>query len=287
MFDKQQILSKFPSFKLCYEITNAHNKVTDSYTVTLAIPKGPKCFIWFTIHNGSPTCILIERGRERDTIKDLSVIPCCFNDIIIGTILSGTLVNSGRTRFIVLDDVYFYKNRNLSFMNPHDKLTILGDLFLSKHIVNRTEFKNQMVIAPIGDSASSSDSSFYCIQYRKNNNTPYINVLVSNIRQQQPVSRKIFRVIPEPQNDIYTLFDENDIDCGLACIPTYEVSKMMNSLFRNIKENINLDYLEESDDECEFENVSLDKFILDRSRVIKMECEYIPQFKKWKPIKQI
>ena len=35
----------------------------------------------------------------------------------------------------------------------------------------------------------------------------------------------------------------------------------MNSLFRNIKENRNLDLLEESDDEEEFENTSLDKFV--------------------------
>ena len=35
----------------------------------------------------------------------------------------------------------------------------------------------------------------------------------------------------------------------------------MNSLFRNIKENGNLDLLEESDDEEEFENIALDKFV--------------------------
>jgi hypothetical protein len=62
---------------------------------------------------------------------------------------------------------------------------------------------------------------------------------------------------------------------------------MMNSLFRNIKENRCLDALEESDDEEEFENISHDKFIIDKSRVIKMECEYVPQFKKWLPIKRV
>jgi hypothetical protein len=100
-------------------------------------------------------------------------------------------------------------------------------------------------------------------------------------------NRKVFKVTAETQNDIYTLYDENDVDCGLACIPTYDVSKMMNSLFRNIKENRNLDALEESDDEDEFENISLDKFIIEKSRVIKMECEYVPKFKKWQPIKPI
>ena len=56
---------------------------------------------------------------------------------------------------------------------------------------------------------------------------------------------------------------------------------MMNSLFRNIKENINLDALEESDDEDEFENISLDKYVdLDKKYVMKLATN----FKSWKPI---
>jgi hypothetical protein len=57
----------------------------------------------------------------------------------------------------------------------------------------------------------------------------------------------------------------------------------MNSLFRNIKENKNLDLLEESDDEDEFENVNLDKFV-DTTKTINMKCVYIKQFRKWEPI---
>ena len=273
--EKQVVLSKFPSFKLCYE-TIAHNKVADQQvSVTVSIPKGPKCFVWFSLHNGAPTCILIERGRERDTIKDISVVSCSFNPTIIGTVLSGTIVT--RNRLIVLDDTYVYKNRVVSFMNPAEKLRILGDLFLERKIANVVDFKTQFMMAPVGNLA---DLSFYCVQHRKDN--VYVNVLVKNV---SATNRKVFKVIAETQNDIYTLYDENDVDCGLACIPTYEVSKMMNALFRNIKENRNLDSLEESDDEDEFENVSLDKFIVNKSKVIKMECEYVPKFKKWQPVK--
>lgn len=284
--EKQTILSKFPSFKLCYEKV-AHNKVDCSGSIIISIPKGPKCFVWFSLHNGNPCCILIERGRERDTIKDVSIMSCSFNPIIIGTILSGTIANNDKRRLIVLDDVYFYKNRHVSFVNPVEKLRILGDLFLERKIVNVVDFKTQFMIAPIGVEDNNTRISFYCVQYRKDAHT-YVNVLV---RQQQlpatiSTNRKVFKVIAETQNDIYTLYDDKDIDCGLACIPTYEVSKMMNALFRNIKENRRLDSLEESDDEEEFENISLDKFITDKSRVIKMECEYVPKFKKWQPIKQ-
>jgi hypothetical protein len=57
----------------------------------------------------------------------------------------------------------------------------------------------------------------------------------------------------------------------------------MNKLFRNIKENINLDALEESDDEAEFENEKEDKYVfLDRS--FKMNCQYNHKFKKWVPV---
>ena len=47
---------------------------------------------------------------------------------------------------------------------------------------------------------------------------------------------------------------------------------------------INLDTLEESDDEEEFQNENIDKFVyLDKS--YKMICNYNNKFKKWTPIK--
>jgi hypothetical protein len=65
----------------------------------------------------------------------------------------------------------------------------------------------------------------------------------------------------------------------VACIPDYKTSVFMNQLFRNIKENSNLDLLEESDDEEEDEN---DFVYLDRQ--YNMRCKYNKQFKKWIPI---
>ena len=107
---------------------------------------------------------------------------------------------------------------------------------------------------------------------------------------------KLFIVKADIQNDIYHLYnpDENanantnaNIDNELiASIPDYKTSVMMNSLFRNIKENKSLDALEESDDEDEFENVNLDKFV-DLSKKIKMKCVYNYKFKKWTPVAQM
>ena len=61
---------------------------------------------------------------------------------------------------------------------------------------------------------------------------------------------------------------------------------MLNSLFRNIKENNNLDYIEASDDEEDFEDVSHDKYV-DLDKIIYMRCVYNYHFKKWEPVEEI
>ena len=55
-------------------------------------------------------------------------------------------------------------------------------------------------------------------------------------------------------------------------------------LFRYIKENRNLDYLEESDEEEEFENIDENKFT-NINKSLLIECEYNYKFKKWMPRK--
>jgi hypothetical protein len=102
-------------------------------------------------------------------------------------------------------------------------------------------------------------------------------------------NERVFIVKPDIQNDIYHLYTfNNDKEeyYETAYIPTYTTSVMMNRLFRNIKENENLDRLEESDDEDEFENNNIDKFVyLEKS--YKMKCRYNYKFKKWFPVSVI
>ena len=98
----------------------------------------------------------------------------------------------------------------------------------------------------------------------------------------------VFKLRPDIQNDIYHLYCLNDDNLetffDIALIPNYTSSVMMNRLFRNIKENGNLDALEESDDEEEFQDEKDDRFVyLERS--YNMVCLFNYKFKKWYPIK--
>ena len=73
---------------------------------------------------------------------------------------------------------------------------------------------------------------------------------------------------------------------NVAYIPNIKTSVFMNKLFRKIRENQNLDAIEESDDEEDFENMALDKYV-DLNKSCLMECEFHPKFKKWVPIRVV
>jgi len=108
----------------------------------------------------------------------------------------------------------------------------------------------------------------------------------------------IFECRADLQNDIYHLYAFGRVKqqpesyktqrtyCGVAYIPNCEISAFMNGLFRNIRENGNLDLLEESDDEDDFLDQRVDKFV-DLKKALYMECVFHPKFKKWIPVRQV
>jgi hypothetical protein len=98
--------------------------------------------------------------------------------------------------------------------------------------------------------------------------------------------KAVFKVRADLAADNYQLYTAEDIFYETAMVPTYKCSVMMNALFRNIKENANLDLLEESDEEGEFENTQIDKFV-DLAKTVFVECIYSKRFKKWQPVKSL
>jgi hypothetical protein len=158
------------------------------------------------------------------------------------------------------------------------------------------------------------------IQLRKLNEiSPYINIplhnILSKIGRDKPVhhvhpvaqpsveihrkplalafnrpqykEKTVFLVMADIQYDIYHLYafgkNNSQVYYGVAGVPTIKTSMYMNKLFRNIRENQNLDYIEESDDEDDFENIDHDKYV-DLNKKIIMECVFHNKFKKWVPV---
>ena len=151
----------------------------------------------------------------------------------------------------------------------------------------------------VGTIRGSESQSHLSSSRVSSNNTVYVNkyndrppsITTNEHIKQKPVSSDIYKVFfikPDLQNDIYYLYQISTtnfdvISKEIAHRPDYKTSVLMNTLFRNIKENSNLDSLEESDEEEEFENIQIDKFV-DLNKIIKMRCIFNYKFKKWVPV---
>ena len=64
----------------------------------------------------------------------------------------------------------------------------------------------------------------------------------------------------ESAQDTYSYYDERSRTRKNLCVPTFKNSVTMNTIFRNYKENTNLDAMEESDSDDDFEDISDDKY---------------------------
>ena len=321
--DKQTILSNFPDIKLSYE-TIAHKKVYNS-DIIIAIPVGIKCFAWFTTFNDKFVCVLFElennKNNKKKEIRNIKFINTCFSkSLCYGTILYGTLFSHMNNNFFSIEDIFLYKSKDFSSENWIVKFNKI--ISILKTDIKQISYNKNFIVFGLPIISFSNENievilrnnikyKIYRIQYYQANKlksylsldidsfykndvvkqTPLTKINETKITNETKVIEKspkfiILEVRPDIQNDIYNLYSYENTFCGIACIPDYKTSVMMNKLFRNIKENTDLDKLEESDDEEEFENPNVDKFVyLDKS--FKMKCYYNKKFKKWMPVEVI
>ena len=108
-----------------------------------------------------------------------------------------------------------------------------------------------------------------------------------NWRKEQYQLDTVFSVQADTADDMYRLYtfgpNRNLLFYDFSMIPDYETSKKMNTLFRRVRENQNLDWIEESDDETSLNgNESATPFLSEQHRLIT--CRFHPKFRKWIPL---
>jgi len=309
--EQSSLLRGFPNLELSYE-TMVHKKVYNSDFV-LAIPDGRKCFAWFTTFKNQNVCVLLEI-TEKKQICRIDFVNACFRDqLSYGTIFYGTTFKYKNALYFSTEDVYYYTGADVTKMPFSEKLEIFRTIY-SSEIKQKYYFEKSIIfglpvisnlfqtvvgslellpykIKYIQFRSATNDSKIYNMVYTKQNTFDRTTQNISSPRND--LKREIvFKITPDIQNDIYHFHyydpqfksDSTENIFDVAYIPDYKTSVMMNRLFRNIKENANLDALEESDDEAEFEDDRPDKFVfLDKS--YNMVCNWNSKFKKWAPIR--
>lgn len=302
--DKITILNKFPNIKLSYEKI-IHKKVYN-FDFLLGIPDGKKCFAWFTIFKDNMVCILLELdNKSKKEFRNIKIVNCCFSSsLCYGTLFLGTLFYHMNNPFFSIEDIYLYKGKEVSTNDYNYKINKIA--YILKNDIKQIAYNQNFIIFGLPIISNNNEDfnkklltisyKLYSIKYVKNNNHFILSfddfksdtkeIVKEFTRERKNITKheKIFMCKPDIQNDIYHLYTSENDYIGLAAIPDYKTSVMMNKLFRIIKENADLDALEESDDDEEFENSNVDKFVnLDKS--YKMICNFNNKFKKWVPIK--
>jgi hypothetical protein len=224
-----------------------------------------------------------------------------------GTIIYGTFFNQ---HFFTIEDILYWKGNKLyvnwikkielinQLMTNYIKQNILTDTFLCIGLANLTNNFNELInvdykIKKIQFYQFERNNNYKVMNYNEFNKLESKNTQITNFqnnKQNKKKYQKIFNtfiVKPDIQNEIYHLLCLNDkkeeIFYDFAHIPDLKTSIFMNNLFRNIKENKNLDLLEESDDEDDFEDNRIDKYVF-LNKKYNMVCEYNYKFSKWVPI---
>lgn len=276
-------------------------------------------FSWFTFDRDEDVCFIADLNREK-RISQLNRVNGLTVDIqlALGTALYGTIVLEGDTQFFIIEDIYFYKGvavKNVAFIEKLDIIQSVIQLVRSQNPNPSLHF----VLPVISVCESSPENIGYAVhhlQYRSADKImPYLNEF-TNKKTMAPVPSTVepkvsahrfqtmsfkmdtfkpqykyptvFQVTADIQYDIYHLFafGKNNIPVyfDVAYIPNCKNSAFMNSQFRSIRENKNLDYIEESDDEDDFQNIEEDKYV-DVNKVLSMECLYHAKFRRWVPVR--
>ena len=125
--EKETILSEFPNIKLSYE-NIIHKKVYNA-NIYLAIPEGKKCFAWFTTFKSLNVCFILEL-TENKQITNIKIVNSCFSsDLAYGTILYGTVFNHLNNNFFTIEDIFFYKVKEIKNKNWESKFCLFKNIF--------------------------------------------------------------------------------------------------------------------------------------------------------------
>ncbi len=292
--NRNNLIKRMSKIELSYDKV-LHKKVYGN--LFMLIPKGSKVLLWFTYIENKNVCLLLILNKNNN-IKEIKILPCCFHDdLSLGTILYGTYFKVNNKSYFSCENIFTYKNINVKKYTYERKLYLIHDLF--ENYVKQISFNNNFIILGIPLISTSFNEII-----KKLPNIPYniYGVKIFNLKKKFEEDLGIFlykkNVISEAtlkikatlKDDIYELYcyEPGIINkfYDYACINSYKKSVYLNSLFRNIRENRNLDLLEESDDENEFEDVSEDKYV-DLNKTLIMKCIFNQKFKKWEPVEVI
>lgn len=259
--------SRFPKFDIPYESV-IHKELSN--VVYVAQPVGKRCYLWFTYHQEKKACFVVDHTT-------IYLAAASFHSSLSaghGTVLYGTMLIKKGIRCFVMDDMFLFQGTKLT-CNYAGKLDCFNAL-LSKYVCNKVYLKSHVLVMLPHIALTPPPPPCYKVY-----NVRIVNLQGPTKYYKFKCINKFFTVKPTLKSDIYELFEHGKFH-SIAFVDTFKQSVMMNDLFRVVQENHNLDLIEESDSEEDFQNTNPSKYVLDKE--FTMECCWNAKFKKWSPL---
>jgi len=312
-------LKRAPKYDLSYE-TMHHKKEGQVYDMAVAIPYGKKRLCWFTFEEEQYVALFFDMNRDhklgRCTCLPHDNVPLALGTMVYGTFVQN---QQTKHSYFVIEDIFHYSGMSMRNYQMRERWYLMASvaetcrsMFMKYGIHFFLPFAWQCGHEYTGqipmDVKNVIGYTVHHIQYRaQTKRTPHLVVSVPKMvmpskpkmqiqsmtyecqyahdyTKRQYRYKTAFVVIADPTADNYHLYAYGDGGkreyFSSACVRDYETSVKINKIFRSIRENADLDAIEESDDEEDFQNVSATKYI-DTHKSDVMLCEFSRKFRKW------
>lgn len=285
------LVKRLPHLELSYEKI-IHKKVYSD--LFLLIPNGIRSLCWFTYFKGDNICVLLHLNKNNEMVKKTLILSSFDRKLSYGTILYGNYLNINNKNYFTCEDIFYYKGKDISTYQYIKKLDILKKIFNDE--IKQVSYTDKFTTftlpfisnnyMQVRNQINEINYPVHAINFRNlySNQNVGIQIIKNNNRQIEA----IFLIKAQIKFDIYSLYclnskKNNTEYYNLAYIPNYKTSVMMNKHFRKIRENTNLDLLEESESEDDFENPDIEKYV-DLNKSLYFKCVFLRKFSKWQPI---
>ena len=272
---------------------------TLSGDIFVVIPKGIKSLGWITFRNGENVFIVLLLN-DKNVIYDAIIYPLLFLDgekDVIDTLFFGTFFNCNGLEYLSCERILKSPSPIPDYKFPEEHfLLIYSTIKKIKNDISSIIMGMPVIKYNYLQTMSCIDNLPYLVEdvviYKKNDIlTNSYDASIFKVNKSQS-DHNIFDIRSTDDNDIYHIYD-NSTFVGIAHIPSYKSSVMMNYAFKKRNNYSNLDALEESEDEAvgedkamgEDEAVGEDETIREIYQSShKMKCIYNKRFNKWQPI---
>jgi len=291
------MLYMLPPFELSYAI-DRHRKVeADTFLVA---PRGDRTLLWFCSEEGEDGCFSFRLDGKR-RMHPSRELGCFSHELCAGTLLYGVVQVRGSGRVFLCEDVLWYKGKPVGRLSLQKKIPVLENMF-ERDLGEAPSVRYLDVCLPmwtecLAQAEQCAASCAYACRgvFAYASHLPGLRPLVldrprGGSRCGPPGQQTAVLVAQASVHpDIYTLYVQGQgalESVGRAVVPSLKTSVLMNGLLRKIKENSNLDLLEESDSDEEFEDVSDDKYVFP-DRHVAVRCRYSARHGGWEPLEAV